>query len=56
VLGLPPDLRDTVTAHYWAEIPVREIAREAGITPVAVRKRLKKALTLLGAALEEART
>jgi RNA polymerase sigma-70 factor (ECF subfamily) len=56
VLGLPPDLRDTVTAHYWAEIPVREIAREAGITPVAVRKRLKKALTLLGGALEEVRT
>jgi RNA polymerase sigma-70 factor (ECF subfamily) len=55
VLGLPVELRATVAAHYWGEIPIREIAREAGITPVAVRKRLKKALALLAGALEETR-
>lgn len=53
VLGLPEDLRFTVTARYWAELPVREIARQEGITGVAVRKRLNKALALLAAQLEE---
>lgn len=53
VLGLPEDLRFTVTARYWGELPVREIARQEGITGVAVRKRLKRALTLLAAQLEE---
>lgn len=53
VLGLSESLRFTVTARYWGDLPVREIARVEGITPVAVRKRLKKALGLLAAALEE---
>ena len=53
VLGLSEELRFTVTAHYWGELPVKEIARAEGITPVAVRKRLKRALGLLATALEE---
>lgn len=53
VTALPEPLRSTVTAHYWSEIPVADIARAEGITPVAVRKRLAKALRLLAASLEE---
>lgn len=51
VLGLPEDLRFTVTAVYWGELPVREVARQEGITTVAIRKRLKRALGLLALAL-----
>lgn len=53
VLALPDDLRRVVAEHYWGEVPIREIAEEIGITPVAVRKRMKKALALLQSALEE---
>ncbi len=53
VLDLPEDLRYTVTARYWADLPVKEIARHEGVTPVAIRKRLKKAAQLLALALEE---
>lgn len=53
VLDLPDDLRYTVTARFWAELPVREIAEEQGITGVAVRKRLKRAYERLALALEE---
>jgi len=53
VLGLPEDLRYTVTARFWGELPVREIARHEGITGAAVRKRLRKATSLLAAQLEE---
>ncbi len=53
VLGLAEDLRFTVTARYWGERPVREIAAAEGVTPVAIRKRLKKALRLLAEALGE---
>ena len=53
VAGLPEDLRYPVVAHYWAELPVREIADSEGITPVAVRKRLARAFRLLATALEE---
>jgi RNA polymerase sigma-70 factor, ECF subfamily len=53
VLELPDDLRFAVTAHYWNEQPVREIARLEKITTVAVRKRLKRAFTALRGALEE---
>ena len=55
VLALPDELRATVAAHYWGDVPIRDIAREAGITPVAVRKRLKRALALLASDLEETR-
>jgi RNA polymerase sigma-70 factor (ECF subfamily) len=53
VLALPDDLRYTVTARFWGELPVREIARQEGVTGAAVRKRLKKAMLLLAAHLEE---
>ena len=53
VLALPEDLRLTVTALFWGELPVKEVARQEGITPVAVRKRLKRALQALARALEE---
>jgi len=53
VLALPDDLRSTVTALYWGELPVREVARLEGITTVAIRKRLKRALRILAGTLEE---
>jgi RNA polymerase sigma-70 factor (ECF subfamily) len=54
VLDLPEELRLTVTARYWGEVPVREIARLEGITQPAVRKRIKRALKILGHAMEVA--
>jgi len=54
VMELPEDLRLVVMAHYWGELSVAEIARMVNVTGMAVRKRLKRALTLLSAALEEA--
>jgi RNA polymerase sigma-70 factor (ECF subfamily) len=53
VLALPDDLRFTVTALFWGELPVREIAEQEGVTTVAIRKRLKRALAALAVALEE---
>lgn len=53
VLDLPEDLRFTVTALFWGDLSVNEVARHEGITGVAVRKRLKKALRLLAEALEQ---
>lgn len=53
VLKLPEDLRYTITARFWGEQPVREIAQAEGVTPVAIRKRLKRALALLAEALRE---
>jgi RNA polymerase sigma-70 factor (ECF subfamily) len=53
VLALPEELRYTVTAIFWGDLPVKEIARQEGITTVGIRKRLKKALRLLALALEE---
>ena len=53
VLALPESLRFTVTARFWGELPVREIARHEGVTSVAVRKRLRKATGMLAASLQE---
>jgi RNA polymerase sigma-70 factor (ECF subfamily) len=53
VLALPDDLRYLVTAVFWGDLPVKEIALQEGITPVAIRKRLKKAFRLLALSLEE---
>lgn len=53
VLALPEDLRFTVTALFWGDLSVREIALHEGVTPVAIRKRLKRALRALASALEE---
>jgi RNA polymerase sigma-70 factor (ECF subfamily) len=54
VLQLPDELRLTVTARFWGEVPVREIARLDGITEPAVRKRLKRAMKILGHTMEVA--
>jgi RNA polymerase sigma-70 factor (ECF subfamily) len=53
VLALPDELRYLVTAIFWGDLPVKELARQEGITPVGIRKRLKKAFRLLALALEE---
>lgn len=53
VLELPEELRFTVTAVFWGDLPVKEVARQEGITTVGVRKRLKRALRMLALALEE---
>lgn len=53
VLALPEDLRFTVTALFWGDLPVREVAQQEGVTTVAIRKRLKKALQILARTLEE---
>ncbi|MEM9291641.1 MAG: sigma-70 family RNA polymerase sigma factor [Acidobacteriota bacterium] len=53
VLELPETLRYTLTARYWAGQSAADIARAEGITPTAVRKRLRKALHLLHQTLEE---
>ncbi|MBV8201181.1 MAG: RNA polymerase sigma factor [Acidobacteria bacterium] len=56
VLLLPEEQRFTVTALYWGERSVREIALEQGVSGVAIRKRLKRALaTLAGLLAEEER-
>ncbi len=53
VLDLPESLRYTVTAHYWGEIPIPQLAKSEGVSAVAIRKRLKKARTLIRELLEE---
>ena len=53
VWKLPEDLRFTVSAHFWSELPVAEVAKLENITPVAIRKRLKRAFAALRLALEE---
>ncbi len=53
LLTLPDELAFAVSARYWGEVPVREIARVQQVSEVAVRKRLKRALGLIAAALED---
>jgi len=53
VLGLPEELRFTVTARFWGELRVAEIARLEEVTGTAIRKRLKKAITYLQTVLGE---
>jgi RNA polymerase sigma-70 factor (ECF subfamily) len=52
VLELPEELRFAVTARFWAELPVTEIACHQGLSPVGVRKRLKRAYKQLAMTLE----
>ena len=52
VLDLPDPLRFVVTARFWGELAVREIAAEEGITEVAVRKRLKRVMASMRGVLE----
>ena len=53
VMQLPEDLRFTVTAHFWGGLAVKEIARIENITSVAIRKRLRKAFSILETSLDE---
>ncbi len=53
VLALPEELRFAVTARFWAELPLKEIAQQQGISTVGVRKRLKRAYQQLAMTLEE---
>ena len=53
VLALPEELRFVVTAHFWGEVTVREIARQEGLSTVGIRKRLHRAVSRLRAQLEE---
>lgn len=51
VLELPDDLRFVITAHYWGDLSVSEVARATGITAMGVRKRLHRAQTALARSL-----
>ncbi len=53
VIGLPEPLRFTVSARFWGELKVEEIARLEKVTGAAIRKRLKKAMGSLRSALGE---
>jgi RNA polymerase sigma-70 factor (ECF subfamily) len=53
VLGLPEELRFTVTARFWADLEVAEIAELEDVTGAAIRKRIKKAVGYLKTVLAE---
>lgn len=53
VLALPDALRSTVILRYWAEESASEIARAEGLSVVAIRKRLRRAIALLARMLKE---
>jgi RNA polymerase sigma-70 factor, ECF subfamily len=53
VLTLPEEQRFVVAAYYWGEAPVRDIACQEGVSEVAIRKRLRRALAALRRAVEE---
>jgi RNA polymerase sigma-70 factor, ECF subfamily len=56
VLALPDDLRFLVTAHYWGDASIADIAVLEKVTTVAIRKRLRKALDQLQSALQKGRS
>jgi RNA polymerase sigma-70 factor, ECF subfamily len=47
VLELPEPLQYVITAHFWAELSVSEIAEAEGVTAAAIRKRMAKAFELM---------
>lgn len=51
VAALPEGQRLAVSACFWGDVPVREIARLEGVTPVAIRKRIRAALAALAETL-----
>jgi RNA polymerase sigma-70 factor, ECF subfamily len=53
VIGLPEELRFTVTARFWGELAVEEIASLEKVTGAAIRKRLKTAAARLRLTLGE---
>ncbi len=52
ILGLSDKQRFVVTAHYWGELSLPEIARLEGVSAVAIRKRLASAHEILLNTLE----
>lgn len=56
VLALPEELQYVISAHYWAGISVADIAQHEGVTTVAIRKRMKKAFTIIESALRKERS
>ena len=55
VRRLSPPLRDTVLLHYYADLPIEEVARVLRRPLGTVKRRLHDARTALAAALEETR-
>lgn len=53
VIALPDELRFTVTARFWGELEVEEIAAAEKVTGAAIRKRLKVAMLRLRLQVEE---
>ena len=53
VMALPEELRFAIAAHFWGDVPVREIARQEGLTTMAIRKRLRRAIARLRSAMRE---
>lgn len=53
VRALPEPLAFAVAARYWADLPTREIAELERVSPVTIRKRLRKALARLAVALKD---
>lgn len=54
IWGLPEDLRFTLSARYWGELEVEEIAKLEQVTGAAIRKRLRIASERLKLVLEGA--
>lgn len=55
VMKLDEKKRFVVTAHYWGDLSLPEIAKAEGVSAVAIRKRLAKAHEELERLLEEER-
>jgi RNA polymerase sigma-70 factor (ECF subfamily) len=53
VLRLPPDLRDVVALHYYADLPLAEIAKVLRRPLGTVKRRLHDARAALAVALAE---
>ncbi|MBW3671939.1 MAG: sigma-70 family RNA polymerase sigma factor [Acidobacteria bacterium] len=53
VLELPDKQRFVVTAHYWGDLSLPEIAGLEGVSAVAIRKRLATAHETLASRLED---
>lgn len=51
VAALPDGQRLAVSACFWGDVPVVEIARLEGVTAVAIRKRIRTALAALAKTL-----
>lgn len=54
--GLPPTFREVVVLHYYADLPVDEIAAMLGVPTGTVKSRLSRARTALAGRLDGYRT